>query len=160
MHPQRISGILVHKAHRVVETSSEAFILRIYREGNRSGFVKGFTDEPEALLAGFGRLEKVHFCMFCGIVSPFVRRCTYPLFRVEKQLFMKVSKLRALHVRQYREQEAKLIETFGGMYLLSERCHAPQVSCLSAGTYRRTTQNTYSSRRLTMKFSGCIDRCL
>ncbi|CAN0348363.1 unnamed protein product, partial [Scytosiphon promiscuus] len=26
--PERISGMLVHNAHRVVETSSEAFILR------------------------------------------------------------------------------------------------------------------------------------
>ncbi|CAM9952486.1 unnamed protein product, partial [Ectocarpus sp. 4 AP-2014] len=57
--PEQISGILVHNAHRVVETSSEAFILRIYREGNGSGFVKGFTDEPESLLAGFGKLEKI-----------------------------------------------------------------------------------------------------
>ncbi|CAN0023392.1 unnamed protein product, partial [Ectocarpus fasciculatus] len=57
--PEQISGMLVHNAHRVVETSSEAFILRIYREGNGSGFVKGFTDEPESLLAGFGKLEKI-----------------------------------------------------------------------------------------------------
>lgn len=34
------------------------FLCRIYREGNASGFVKGFTDEPESLLAGFGKLEK------------------------------------------------------------------------------------------------------
>lgn len=38
---------------------SGASSARIYREGNRTGFVKGFTDEPESLLAGFGRLEKV-----------------------------------------------------------------------------------------------------
>ncbi|CAM9996959.1 unnamed protein product, partial [Laminaria digitata] len=32
---------------------------RIYAEGNASGFVKGFTDEPESLLADFGMLEKI-----------------------------------------------------------------------------------------------------
>lgn len=40
---------------------------RIYRETNVSGFVKGFTDAPESLLAGFGKLEKVkttHLPMF------------------------------------------------------------------------------------------------
>ncbi|CAM9436108.1 unnamed protein product, partial [Discosporangium mesarthrocarpum] len=57
--PLRISGFLVHRAHRVLETSSEAFILRVFREGNRVGFVKAFSDQPEAFLSGFAKLGKV-----------------------------------------------------------------------------------------------------
>jgi DNA excision repair protein ERCC-4 len=33
--PQDISGILVYHAHRVLETSTEAFILRLFRQGNK-----------------------------------------------------------------------------------------------------------------------------
>ncbi|CAN0347556.1 unnamed protein product, partial [Scytosiphon promiscuus] len=44
---------------RIVLVCSTPFRNRIYREGNGGGFVKAFTDEPEALLAGFGKLEKI-----------------------------------------------------------------------------------------------------
>eukprot|EP00953_Heterococcus_sp_UTEX-ZZ885_P007277 4415-Heterococcus_DN1.PRE.1 len=57
--PSSVSGFLVHHAHRVEETSTEAFILRIFRQKSRSGFVKGFCEDPEALTRGFGKAEKV-----------------------------------------------------------------------------------------------------
>jgi DNA excision repair protein ERCC-4 len=55
----KVSGFLVNQAHRVSETSTEAFILRVYREENESGFIKAFTDEPSSLLSGFHKVEKV-----------------------------------------------------------------------------------------------------
>lgn len=30
-----ITGVLVYKAHRIIETSQEAFILRLYRQKNK-----------------------------------------------------------------------------------------------------------------------------
>jgi len=36
----KICGFLVNDAHKVTETSMESFILRIYRQKNRSGFIK------------------------------------------------------------------------------------------------------------------------
>ncbi|KAG0345703.1 hypothetical protein BG005_001192 [Podila minutissima] len=53
-----ITGILVANAHRVTATTTEAFILRLYRQGNSQGFVKAFSDQPEVISAGFATLEK------------------------------------------------------------------------------------------------------
>lgn len=44
---------------RVTETSSEAFILRIFRKANKTGFVKAFSSNPEAFSRGFRKIEKV-----------------------------------------------------------------------------------------------------
>jgi len=57
--PERIAGFVVTDAHRVHASSLEAFALHIYRRNyTRSGFVKAFTDDPESVVAGYGRLEQ------------------------------------------------------------------------------------------------------
>lgn len=55
----RITGLLIYDAHRITETSIEAFILRLYRERNRDGFIKAFSDDPGALSSGFNKMEQV-----------------------------------------------------------------------------------------------------
>lgn len=57
--PHRIAGFIVMDAHRVHASSLDAFALHIYRRNySRSGFVKAFTDDAEAVMAGYGRLEQ------------------------------------------------------------------------------------------------------
>ncbi|RIA94468.1 hypothetical protein C1645_796494 [Glomus cerebriforme] len=46
-----ITGILVMHAERVNETSTEAFILRIFKEDNKEGFIKAFSDSPESFIS-------------------------------------------------------------------------------------------------------------
>lgn len=41
---------------RVIATSLEAFILRIYRQKNKTGFLKAFTENPEPFTGGFAPL--------------------------------------------------------------------------------------------------------
>ncbi|KAI9027831.1 hypothetical protein DFJ74DRAFT_660580 [Hyaloraphidium curvatum] len=53
-----VSGILVNHAHRVHETSTEAFILRLFRQKNKVGFIKAFSDCPEDFVRGMWKLEK------------------------------------------------------------------------------------------------------
>ncbi|GJJ69930.1 DNA excision repair protein ERCC-4 [Entomortierella parvispora] len=55
---QLITGILVANAHRVTATSTEAFILRLFRQSNSEGFIKAFSDSPESFSSGFATLEK------------------------------------------------------------------------------------------------------
>lgn len=55
---ESVDGILVWNAHRVTDASPEAFILRLYRERNPTGFIKAFSEDPETLTSGFNRLEK------------------------------------------------------------------------------------------------------
>ncbi|XP_042293361.1 DNA repair endonuclease XPF isoform X1 [Sceloporus undulatus] len=54
-----ITGILVYKAHRIIESCQEAFILRLYRQKNKQGFVKAFTDNAVAFNTGFCHVERV-----------------------------------------------------------------------------------------------------
>lgn len=44
------------KYNRIVATSTEAFIIRIYRQANRLGFLKAFSDSPEPFTTGFAPL--------------------------------------------------------------------------------------------------------
>ncbi|KAI8369465.1 uncharacterized protein BYT42DRAFT_584566 [Radiomyces spectabilis] len=52
-----ITGIIVYNAHRVKSNSMEELILRIYREENQEGFIKAFSDQPEAFVTGFAPLQ-------------------------------------------------------------------------------------------------------
>ncbi|XP_071426900.1 DNA repair endonuclease XPF isoform X2 [Pithys albifrons albifrons] len=54
-----ITGILVYKAHRIIESCQEAFILRLYRQKNKQGFIKAFTDNAVAFNTGFCHVERV-----------------------------------------------------------------------------------------------------
>lgn len=54
-----ITGILVHRAHKIGESSQEAFILRMFRENNNAGFIKGFSDTPTAFMSGYCQVERV-----------------------------------------------------------------------------------------------------
>ncbi|KAI9226707.1 MAG: hypothetical protein DHS80DRAFT_18332 [Piptocephalis tieghemiana] len=55
-----VTGLVVLNAHRVRAESTEAFIIRLYRQGNTQGFVRAFSDAPERLspIGRFSSLEK------------------------------------------------------------------------------------------------------
>ena len=44
---------------RVTPTSAEAFIVRLYREKNKNGFLKDFTDQPEHITSGMSPLRTI-----------------------------------------------------------------------------------------------------
>ncbi|KAG5680775.1 hypothetical protein PVAND_010262 [Polypedilum vanderplanki] len=54
-----ITGIFVLRAHQVIESCQEAFALRLYRQKNKTGFIKAFTNSAEAFTFGYGHVEKV-----------------------------------------------------------------------------------------------------
>ncbi|KAN0059816.1 DNA repair protein RAD16 [Thecaphora frezii] len=54
-----ITGLVVMHAERVTPTSIEAFILRIYRQENKEGFLKAFSDDPEHFTIGVSPLQTV-----------------------------------------------------------------------------------------------------
>ncbi|KAL6475059.1 hypothetical protein MHYP_G00160990 [Metynnis hypsauchen] len=45
--------ILVYRAHKIIDSCQEAFILRLYRQKNKTGFIKAFTDKVTAFSTGF-----------------------------------------------------------------------------------------------------------
>jgi len=69
MPTESIAGVVVLHADKVVATSLEAFILRIYRQGNKVGFLKAFSDNPESFTTGFAPLATMMRNMFLKSVS-------------------------------------------------------------------------------------------
>lgn len=56
LEPASITGMIVLHAERINATSLEAFIIRLYRQKNKTGFLKAFSDAPEPFSTGFAPL--------------------------------------------------------------------------------------------------------
>ena len=69
LNPETITGLVVLHADRIVATSLEAFILRIYRQRNKVGFLKAFSDNPEPFATGFSPLSTMMRNLFLRNVS-------------------------------------------------------------------------------------------
>ncbi|CCJ30420.1 unnamed protein product [Pneumocystis jirovecii] len=62
--PVKISGIVALNAEKAIETSLEAFILRIFRKNNKVGYIKAFSDSPEAFNVGLSPLSNIMRAFF------------------------------------------------------------------------------------------------
>ncbi|KAB0394992.1 hypothetical protein E2I00_007502, partial [Balaenoptera physalus] len=81
-----ITGILVYRAHRIIESCQEAFILRLFRQKNKRGFIKAFTDNAIAFDTGFCHVERV-------MRNLFVRKLyLWPRFHVAVNSFLEQHK--------------------------------------------------------------------
>eukprot|EP01128_Nolandella_sp_AFSM9_P011423 TRINITY_DN8146_c0_g1_i1.p1 TRINITY_DN8146_c0_g1~~TRINITY_DN8146_c0_g1_i1.p1 ORF type:complete len:184 (+),score=18.50 TRINITY_DN8146_c0_g1_i1:261-812(+) len=63
-----IGGIIVARAHEVGALSTENFILRLFREHNKNGFVQSYSDNCIALKRKSGSLEKAMKNLFVTTV--------------------------------------------------------------------------------------------
>ncbi|KAL1679123.1 hypothetical protein EV122DRAFT_263999 [Schizophyllum commune] len=54
-----ITGMVVLHAEKVTALVLEAFIVRLYREKNKEGFLKAFTDQPEHITSGLSPLKNI-----------------------------------------------------------------------------------------------------
>ncbi|KAL8732357.1 MAG: hypothetical protein Q9166_002755 [cf. Caloplaca sp. 2 TL-2023] len=59
LNPETVTGLIVLHSERIVATSIEAFIIRIYRQMNKEGFLKAFSDNPEPFTTGFSPLANM-----------------------------------------------------------------------------------------------------
>ena len=69
LDPITITGVVALHADRIVATSLEAFILRIYRQKNKVGFLKAVSDNPEPFTTGFAPLSTMMRNLFLRNVS-------------------------------------------------------------------------------------------
>ncbi|KAK7426809.1 DNA repair protein RAD16 [Neonectria magnoliae] len=69
LDPDTITGLVLLHADRVVATSLEAFILRVYRQKNKVGFLKAFSDNPDPFTTGFSPLATMMRNLFLRKVS-------------------------------------------------------------------------------------------
>ncbi|XP_076181212.1 DNA repair endonuclease XPF-like isoform X1 [Ptiloglossa arizonensis] len=59
-----VTGILVYRAHNILRSYQEAFALRLYRQNNKTGFIKAFTNSALAFTVGFMRVERIMKALF------------------------------------------------------------------------------------------------
>ncbi|EPS28441.1 DNA repair protein rad16 [Penicillium oxalicum] len=59
LDPEKVTGMIILHAEKVMATSLEAFITRIYRQTNKRGFLKAFSDSPEPFTTGFAPLSNM-----------------------------------------------------------------------------------------------------
>lgn len=59
LDPETVTGLVVLHAERVIATSIEAFIVRIFRQFNKIGFLKAFCDAPEPLASSYAPLASM-----------------------------------------------------------------------------------------------------
>ncbi|CAH2108223.1 unnamed protein product [Euphydryas editha] len=59
-----ITGIIVLRAHTVLESCQEAFVLRLFRQKNKTGFIKAFSNSPISFTFGYHQVEKVMRSLF------------------------------------------------------------------------------------------------
>lgn len=59
LDPAAVTGLVMLHSERIVATSIEAFIIRIYRQMNKAGFLKAFSDNPEPFTTGFAPLASM-----------------------------------------------------------------------------------------------------
>lgn len=76
LNPETVTGVVVLHAEKVIATSLEAFILRIYRQKNKAGFLKAFSDSPEPFTTGFAPLTNMMKNLFLQ------KPALYPRFHV------------------------------------------------------------------------------
>lgn len=55
---------MILNAHSILESSTEAFIVRILRTGNQKLYVWAFSDKPQAMVAGFAKTERIMRCLY------------------------------------------------------------------------------------------------
>ncbi|CCH41060.1 DNA excision repair protein [Wickerhamomyces ciferrii] len=58
VNPSKITGIVVMHAERVNDLSNESFIVHMYRQQNKWGFIKALTDSAEDFSTGFSPLHR------------------------------------------------------------------------------------------------------
>uniref|UniRef100_T1HKQ6 DNA repair endonuclease XPF n=1 Tax=Rhodnius prolixus TaxID=13249 RepID=T1HKQ6_RHOPR len=64
-----ISGFIVLRAHRILESCQDAFALRLYRQRNHSGFVNAFSHSPQLFTSGMMKLERIMKTLFVSTLS-------------------------------------------------------------------------------------------
>lgn len=61
---ENITGIIVCRAHAILESCQEAFAVRLYRQKNKKGFVKAFSSSAQSFTVGFAQIERIMKTLF------------------------------------------------------------------------------------------------
>lgn len=99
-----ITGVMIKDAHKVSEYGMEAFCLYLMRKQNEIAFIKAFSDNPEALIRGFSKAEKILKTL--RISNLFL----YPRFHVRINSELSHSKIEIVEINSTLTQRMRMIQ--------------------------------------------------
>ncbi|XP_073834660.1 DNA repair endonuclease XPF-like [Musca autumnalis] len=100
-----ITGIVVLRAHTIIESCQEAFALRLYRQRNKTGFIKAFSSSSEAFTIGFGHIERIMRNLF--VKELFI----WPRFHALVQASLKPYEAQTIELHVPLTEKMKLMQT-------------------------------------------------
>lgn len=99
-----ITGVMIQNAHKVSEYGMEAFCLYLLRRQNEAAFIKAFSDDPESLIRGFSKAEKILKTL--RISNLFL----YPRFHVAINTELSHSKIEIIEISSSLTQRMRMIQ--------------------------------------------------
>ncbi|XP_013114075.1 DNA repair endonuclease XPF [Stomoxys calcitrans] len=100
-----ITGIVVLHAHTIIESCQEAFALRLYRQRNKTGFIKAFSSSAEAFTIGYGHIERIMRNLF--VKELFI----WPRFHAVVQASLKPYEAQTIELHVPLSEKMKLMQT-------------------------------------------------
>lgn len=110
LNPETITGMLVLHADKVSATALEAFILRIYRQKNKIGFLKAFSDNPDPFTMGFNPLSTMMRNLFLRKASLWPRYHVHVAEALEGKKKAEVIELEVPMTESMREIQTAIME--------------------------------------------------
>lgn len=99
-----ITGVMVQDAQKISEYGMEAFCLYLLRKQNEIAFIKAFSDDPEALIRGFAKAEKILKTL--RISDLFL----FPRFHVEINSELSHSRIEIVEINSVLTQRMRMIQ--------------------------------------------------
>lgn len=119
-----LTGIIVNHAHQIHPASIDAFILRLYRQENKVGFIRAFSDEPASLASGIGTLERAMKCLMLKNLYPWPRFHQKVIDSLSATSTVKLVELRVSLSKSMKMIQAGLVECLNQCLLEIKRCNS------------------------------------
>lgn len=101
----------------------EAFILRLFREENKVGFVKAFSDEPSLFINGFGKLERCMKSLLLKSVYAWPRFHIHVMENIAASGTVDLIELRISLSKAMKDIQAGLVDCMNQCLLEIKRCN-------------------------------------
>lgn len=125
LSPADVTGIIALHAERIRETSSESFVINLFRDKNDWGFVKAVSDEPESFTGFTPLATKLKVLTLTNVFL-------WPRFHVEVSSSLTHKNKFAKHQKQEAENSRFVTEINVRLSYKMNKIQSAVLSCLSS----------------------------
>ncbi|KAJ3347367.1 hypothetical protein HDU91_006792 [Kappamyces sp. JEL0680] len=118
-----VAGIMIHHADTVTDFSAITFILRLFRQGNKKGFIKAFSDQPEVFCNEITKLERMMKILKVRSLHLWPRFQMTVRANLEEVGHVELIELRIPLTQKMKDIQASLMDCMNQMLLELKRMH-------------------------------------